>query len=198
MLYTYCKNTLCFKQLKPGKRSVIGSLIFLTITLLGLYIGFHKATANAYSAGMVAAIQTIEPELIVVELEAETFKQEDLVNELKRLNVRFPHIVLAQAILETGYYESRVFQENNNLFGMKQARARSTTAAGTQLGHAYYDHWKESVVDYALYQNAYVNKIRNEAKYLKYLDKNYAEAKNYDEKLKTIIEREQLEELFLD
>lgn len=81
---------------------------------------------------------------------------------------------------------------------MKQARARSTTAAGTQLGHAYYDHWKESVMDYALYQNAYVNKIRNEAKYLKYLDKNYAEAKNYDEKLKTIIERERLEELFLD
>ena len=45
---------------------------------------------------------------------------------------------------------------------MKQARARATTANGTQLGHAYYDDWKESVTDYALYQAAYLNKIRKE------------------------------------
>ena len=81
---------------------------------------------------------------------------------------------------------------------MKQARARATTAKGTQLGHAYYDNWKESVTDYALYQAAYLNKLRTESKYLKYLDKNYAEAKNYDDALLTIIERENLKELFLD
>ena len=121
-----------------------------------------------------------------------------LVEELKRLNVRYPYIVLAQSILETGYWESRIYQENNNLFGMKQARARATTAKGTQLGHAYYDNWKESVTDYALYQAAYLNKLRSESKYLKYLDKNYAEAKNYDDALLTIIERENLKELFLD
>jgi flagellum-specific peptidoglycan hydrolase FlgJ len=81
---------------------------------------------------------------------------------------------------------------------MKQARARATTAKGTQLGHAYYDDWKESVVDYALYQAAYLNKLRTEKKYLNYLDKNYAEAKNYDKALIQIIERENLKELFLD
>ena len=126
------------------------------------------------------------------------FSQDNLVKELKRLNVRFPHIVLAQSILETGHWESRIYQENNNLFGMKQARARATTAKGTQLGHAYYDDWKESVTDYALYQAAYLNKLRTEKKYLNYLDKNYAEAKNYDKNLITIIERENLKELFLD
>ena len=41
------------------------------------------------------------------------FSQDALVKELKRLNIRFPHIVLAQSILETGYWESRIYQENN-------------------------------------------------------------------------------------
>ena len=54
---------------------------------------------------------------------------------------------------------------------MKQARARATTAKGTQLGHAYYDDWKESVTDYALYQAAYLNKLRTEKKYLNYLER---------------------------
>jgi flagellum-specific peptidoglycan hydrolase FlgJ len=81
---------------------------------------------------------------------------------------------------------------------MKEAKARSTTALGTQLGHAYYNNWKESVLDYALFQNAYMNKIRKEKQYLKYLDKNYAEASNYDKNLLQIIERENLKELFLD
>ena len=81
---------------------------------------------------------------------------------------------------------------------MKQATVRINTANGTQNGHAYYDDWKESVTDYALYQAAYLNKLRTEKKYLNYLDKNYAEAKNYDKNLITIIERENLKELFLD
>jgi flagellum-specific peptidoglycan hydrolase FlgJ len=81
---------------------------------------------------------------------------------------------------------------------MKQARARSTTAVGTQLGHAFYDNWKQSVMDYALFQNAYMNKLRKEKTYLKYLEKNYAEAENYDKKLLQIIEKEKLAELFLD
>jgi len=140
----------------------------------------------------------IESTIVILEEDSNKFTQELLVKELKKLNVRFPHIVLAQSILETGHWESRIYQENNNLFGMKQARARATTAKGTQLGHAFYDDWKESVTDYALYQAAYLNKIRKENQYLRYLDKNYAEAKDYDKKLEAIIERENLKELFLD
>ena len=155
--------------------------------------------AGAKEEGFKEALDLpMEEVVVVLEEDSNTFSQDALVEELKRLNVRFPHIVLAQAILETGYYESRIYNENNNLFGMKQARARATTALGTQLGHAYYNDWKESVVDYALYQAAYLNKLRTEKKYLSYLDRNYAEAKNYDKALVQIIERENLKELFLD
>tara|TARA_Y100000287_G_scaffold72261_1_gene57257 strand:- start:869 stop:1342 length:474 start_codon:yes stop_codon:yes gene_type:complete len=155
--------------------------------------------AGAKEEGFKEALDLpMEEVIVVLEEDSNTFSQDALVEELKRLNVRFPHIVLAQAILETGYYESRIYNENNNLFGMKQARARATTALGTQLGHAYYNDWKESVTDYALYQAAYLNKLRTEKKYLSYLDRNYAEAKNYDKALVQIIERENLKELFLD
>jgi flagellum-specific peptidoglycan hydrolase FlgJ len=43
-----------------------------------------------------------------------------------------------------------------------------------------------------------MNKLRKEKTYLKYLEKNYAEAENYDKKLLQIIEKEKLAELFLD
>jgi hypothetical protein len=171
-------------------------------TIALLIIGYTVLTAMVVGAkedGFQEGLeQPAETELVVLEADEDQFSQEALVEELKALNVRFPHIILAQAILETGYYDSRIYHENNNLFGMKEARARATTAKGTQLGHAYYDHWKESVTDYALYQAAYLNKLRTEKKYLNYLEKNYAEAKNYDVMLTEIIQRHNLKELFLD
>lgn len=196
MLYTYCKESLSFKKVKLSRNYVVtGSLLTMSI----IYFTLTGMVSAARDAGIKEGLQTpAETELVILESEEEQFSQEALVEELKRLNVRFPHIILAQAILETGYYDSRVFKENNNLFGMKEARARATTAKGTQLGHAYYDHWKESVTDYALYQAAYLNKLRTETRYLNYLDRNYAEAKNYDQALQQIIERHQLKELFLD
>ncbi len=195
MLYTYCKESLSFKKVTPTRK--LGGIVLL-IGVIG-YIVLTSMVSNAHQEGFKEALsEPIETELLVLDSPEDTFSQEALVEEIKKLNIRFPHIVLAQSILETGYWESRIYQENHNLFGMKQARARATTANGTQLGHAYYDDWKESVTDYALYQAAYLNKIRKENQYLRYLDKNYAEAKDYDKKLEAIIERENLKELFLD
>lgn len=195
MLYTYCKESLSFKKVKPKqKHGIIIGLVFL----VG-YVTLTAMVSNAKQEGFKEALDIpIESAVVILEDDSIKFTQDNLVKELKRLNVRFPHIVLAQSILETGYWESRIYQENNNLFGMKQARARATTAKGTQLGHAFYDDWRSSVIDYALYQAAYLNKLRTEKKYLNYLDRNYAEAKDYDKKLTTIIERENLKELFLD
>lgn len=195
MLYTYCKESLSFKRVTPTKKTG-GILLFLVV--IG-YVALTSMVSRAHEQGLKEGLnKPLETEIVVLDSPEGAFSQEALVEELKRLNVRFPHIVLAQSILETGYWESRIYQENHNLFGMKQARARATTAKGTQLGHAYYDTWKESVTDYALYQAAYLNKIRKEKQYLKYLDKNYAEATNYDKKLEAIIEKENLKELFLD
>ena len=195
MLYTYCKESLSYRKVTPTRKLGIVALVIFA----GIYLSMTSMVTNAKQQAYKEAFNLpAETELVILDTTEDQFTQGQLVEELKRLNVRYPYIVLAQSILETGYWESRIYQENNNLFGMKQARARATTAKGTQLGHAYYDNWKESVTDYALYQAAYLNKLRTESKYLKYLDKNYAEAKNYDDALLTIIERENLKELFLD
>ena len=196
MLYTYCSESLSYKKVKLAKKPV--TIGFISLLALSYFILTGMISAAKEQGFQEATELPVETELLVLEAEDDQFSQDALVEEIKKLNIRFPHIVLAQSILETGYWESRIYQENHNLFGMKQARARATTANGTQLGHAYYDDWKESVTDYALYQAAYLNKIRKENQYLRYLDKNYAEAKDYDKKLEAIIERENLKELFLD
>lgn len=194
MLYTYDKGDLSYKKI-PFKTFVYPILVIGSILAISFKVAIHNAEQKGFINGTDIPF---EEGFYAIESSEEVFSQQALVNELKRLNVRFPEIILAQSILETGHYTSRIFEENNNLFGMKEAKARSTTALGTQLGHAYYDNWKESVLDYALFQNAYMNKIRKEKQYLKYLDKNYAEASNYDKNLIQIIERENLKELFLD
>jgi uncharacterized FlgJ-related protein len=119
-----------------------------------------------------------------------------LVEELKRLKVKFPYIVMAQSILETGHWKSQVFKENNNLFGMKQATIRINTAKGTNLNHAYYDNWQESVYDYAFYQCRYMGAANTEEEYFLALGASYAEAGNYVQALKTVITKEKLKELF--
>jgi hypothetical protein len=49
---------------------------------------------------------------------------------------------------------------------MKQARSSNVnTAKGTNLNHAYYDTWMESVYDYAFYQCRYMSSASTEQEY---------------------------------
>ena len=73
---------------------------------------------------------------------------------------------------------------------MKVAKKRPTTNKGEENGHAYYETWQESVVDYAFYQAQYLNDIKTESDYFVYLKQNYAEDTNYVDRLKRIINEE--------
>lgn len=115
------------------------------------------------------------------------FSEENLMIVIKRMGIRFPEIVLAQARLETGHFTSKSFVRHNNLFGMKLAKSRLTVATGESLGHAKYDHWTYSVMDYALFQSTFARKIRTRSGYLKYLRCNYAEDGSYVDKIVKII-----------
>jgi len=116
------------------------------------------------------------------------FSKKELKKYIKHLNLKHPDIVYAQAVLETGNFKSKLFVNNNNLFGFKEPKVRSNTARGSVSGYAYYSSWRQSVIDYALYQSSYIRKLNREA-YFDYLDKNYAEDPNYSKKLKEIIKR---------
>ncbi len=188
MFYKFNRDSLVWEKNKIKARLMV---LLVIIIIFGSFVIGRYTKFNALSE--------YEKELMVLTLQSEKikFSQEKLIEELKRLNVRFPHIVLAQSIVETGNFTSNIFKENNNLFGMKQASVRINTAKGTQYNHAYYDNWYESVYDYAFYQCRYLSGIDSEQMYYEYLSKSYAEAGDkYVTQIKQIIEKQNLIEKF--
>jgi hypothetical protein len=187
MFYKFDPDQLqLVKDLKKFYISLTTVLILITLTFI---IG--RLTA-------IKQLSTLEKEMIVVDLRAQEnkFTKDKLVTLLKDLSIKYPHIVIAQSILETGHWKSDVFKQNHNLFGMKQAGARINTAQGTNLNHAYYTTWQESVYDYAFYQCRYLGGVGTEEYYYAALDASYAEGSNYSQRLKEVVQREHLKELF--
>ena len=80
---------------------------------------------------------------------------------------------------------------------MKEAVVRINKSLGTENGHSYYENWKESLDDYALYSATYLSRINSEEDYFDYLSQGYAEDPNYINKLKKIIDEQKLNKLFL-
>ena len=124
------------------------------------------------------------------------FTEDKFVVEIKRLNLKYPHIVYAQAMLESGNFTSKIFKENNNMFGMKQAKVRINLASGTQHNHAYFKSWEECLYDFAFHRATYLSKLRTENDYYQYLGKYYAEDPGYIYKLKTMVNKHKLKDKF--
>jgi flagellum-specific peptidoglycan hydrolase FlgJ len=187
MFYKFDKNELLWK--KNWKR-LFHSIIVVIILVLSSFISGRYVKFQS--------LETFEKELIVLNVQAEKnkFTKEKFVKELKRLNIKQPHIVMAQSIIETGHWNSKIFKENHNLFGMREASVRINTAVGTQNNHAYYNTWMESIYDYAFYQCRYLGGLRTEAEYYAYLGANYAEDPDYVNVVKGVVKRERLKELF--
>lgn len=87
----------------------------------------------------------------------------NLYKEIIRNGILYPKIVLAQAILETGWLRSSVCRNKHNLFGLTNPRTRK---------YYEFNHWTESV-------RAYYTKVQYKYKggnYLLWLDEiGYAE-----------------------
>lgn len=101
--------------------------------------------------------------------------KENLYKALKKHGIKYPKIVLAQAILETGHFSSRVCKDKNNLFGLRHSK-----------GYYDFDHWEESVVAY----RDWVQYKYKSGDYLMFLKKiGYASAKDYIYKVRAIAEQ---------
>ena len=186
MYYKFNEQTLDFERTKITNKSLIG---FGAAVGLLLVFGFTSNPANK--------VQNLsQEEKLIVVREYNEFSEVKLIEKIKELNFRFPHIILAQSYQETGHYKSGIFLENNNLFGMKEAKLRSNLAKGTNRGHAYYETWQESVIDYALYYSTYLSDIKTEGEYFEYLKQNYAEDPTYVQRLKALINKKELKNKF--
>jgi uncharacterized FlgJ-related protein len=179
MIYKYNKKELLFKNvfLKYVSITLLSFLLLITVTaLLSFHYGKEEGVGLLSNEEKVVIIEKIDP-----------FKVKEFKDYLIQLNIKFPDVVYAQARLETNGFKSKIFRENNNLFGMKQSTKRSSTNKGEQHGHAYYDTWRESVLDFALWQCRYLSTINTREEYYRYLKANYAEDPNYIDKLKNLV-----------
>ena len=176
MLYKFNEKKLLFEKYTKNYRNII--ITILCTALVSISATLLVQTKKLNSIKYI----TEETRMLVINQENE-FNEEKLKEYIIGLNIKFPHIVFAQAKLESGYFKSNIFKENNNLFGMKIATKRPTTNKGENRGHAAFDSWKESVVDYAFYQARYLGDIRTEGEYIQYLKANYAEDPGYVEKV---------------
>lgn len=156
-------------------------MILRALVLLGFYILFTRAIRDEEVITQDSITKTL-----------------DIIGSY---GIRNPKVVLAQTILETGYYKSLVFKENHNPFGMKHNKRGYSLC--TKNGHAFYPHtphkdkctWKcydAAFQDYAEWQKKIPENLTDE-QYLYYLDHlpgnlRYAEDPEYTNKLKAIME----------
>lgn len=188
MIYKIDRDSLTYKNITK-------SWLLITVGLIGLLTGlislltYHNINNVKYISAETKSIILKENDKL------NEFNPKRLKAYILELNIRFPHIVYAQARLESGNFNSNIFRTNNNLYGMRIATKRPSTNKGEENGFAYYENWKESVVDYAMFSAAYLNNIKTETEYFEYLKNNYdSENPNYVSQLKEIIKED--EELF--
>ena len=189
MVFRLNKHTLEPERVNITKRIILITSLATLIVGLSLYqFGFSRGR------DVLTALSN-EEKLIIVQ-EFNEFNEDKLIAKLQELNVKFPYIVLAQSKLETGNFTSKIFRENNNLFGMREAKQRITTARGTENNHAYYHSWQESILDYAFYQCRYLAGINTEEQYFNYLKQSYAEDPSYVNRLQTMVINQKLKDKF--
>lgn len=186
-LYRFNKHTLKYEPVSSVEKWILGGLAgILVVALVMISSAFSWEKGKIHGKSCAS-----DEELRLIIEKHDEFTTEKLHQYIKDLNIKFPDIVYAQACLETGQFSSEVFKNNRNLFGMKEAKVRPTTNCGTDLGHAIYFTWRESVMDYALYQAAFLSDIRTEEEYYNYLSQFYAEDPSYVVKVKTIVAQNQ-------
>ncbi len=122
---------------------------------------YNRCESNRYESDSTANL----PELTLP----------NLLAEIRRNGIRHPKIVLAQAILETGWFRSSVCRNKHNLFGLTNPRTKT---------YYEFNHWTESVrAYYTKVQYRWTRKHRDtkaDADYLRWLrDIGYAEDPGY-------------------
>lgn len=124
-----------------------------------------------------------------------------LQHVLDTVGIYNSRVVICQWIHETGIMKSKVYKENHNPFGMKEARRhiydpKPYSPIGTKNGHAEYFHvdhfgdctidcYMDAIYDYRDWQKARGWYGGDDMDYMNFLvKKNYAEDQKYIDRLK--------------
>lgn len=138
----------------------------------------HEKASDKGTEGTTVCVKKALPALTIP----------NLYREIIRNGIRHPKIVLAQAILETGWFRSPLCRNRHNLFGLTNPKT----------GKYYeFNHWTESVrayytkVKYRYSQKKQINS--SDVDYLKWLQQiGYAEDIKYVHKIISLLKLLQL------
>jgi len=190
-IFKYNPETLSFEKIKKKTyfKVVVYSLsIFTVLFFIGWLTGTNRYIVNKW----VHKTEVTD----TLKVHGEPFSEEALVELMRNSNVKYPHIVLAQAKLESANFTSKIFKQNNNMFGMKMPKQRPTSAIGEENGFAVYRDWIDCVYDYMLYQANAMSTVDNEVEYFTRLEEKYCTDTGYVASVKELIKRERLKRLF--
>lgn len=151
----------------------IGLVVGLICGALG-YSSFHTCVeCELPHVPEDTAIVLEQPEFFL----SDTITVEGLYKACEYYEIQQPDIVVAQAILETGFFKSDLCLKRHNLFGLFNSRT---------MDFYSFNHWTESVkAYYDLVQYRY-----KEGDYYAWLSKiGYAEDPNYIAKVKSVQKR---------
>ncbi|HBE43635.1 MAG TPA: hypothetical protein DDW27_21055 [Bacteroidales bacterium] len=161
------------EQISSGLKVISGFWIFIRdfklnpvsggsaarVILLGMFFLLNTYLVPGGSPVMTGEMKyQSEKSLFYYLIRHEPFSEELLKKCLEYEGVLYPDIAILQSRLETGYFKSDIFLSANNLFGMRFPSRRPTVATGIYKQHARYDHWSDSVIDYALWQKYYLSR----------------------------------------
>ena len=183
-LFYFNKENFVYEPIKP-KAYLIGVGILAATFSLGWISNQTKIVSRIFHG-----------KTDTVMVHTERFTEKALVELLMDCNIKYPYIVLAQAKLESGNFKSKLFKQNNNMFGMRKARKRITSSQAEKNTYAYYRDWIDCVYDYAMYQSNAMCEVNSESEYFAKLGARYAEDSTYVSKLKDIIIKENLKSIF--
>lgn len=156
------------------------------VALMFMILVFSKLNQAAAKGKEDATKPVIKTQRVYVKY-TDHFSEKKLKAFLKESNVKFPHIVFAQARLESANFTSNLFLKHHNMFGMRIASSRPVSYNYvTDSNFAGYRTWKESVLDYIFYQCCFMRDIDTEEEYYSTLSKKYCQENTYDTKIKEL------------
>ena len=86
--------------------------------------------------------------LLIVSIQSFAVTTTEVYNEMVKIGMKCPDVVLRQAVLETGWFKSNVFKTKNNLFGMTYY-----DKINKERKFKTYNSWKESIAHYKKWQD---------------------------------------------
>lgn len=185
------------KDFIEKKELLILMVLILASTILISLIAIYNDIQNQILKDEIKQLKSIKK----IEYKKTDFNIDSVYFELKKYKVKHIDIAIAQFLYETGFGSgecSDMLCLGNNLFAMKKSSIRPNVCDGEFCPkgggyYAYYSNWKQSVLDYALYQSHYINKNTTRKSWLVFLEKKYSKTKGYSKTLLKIIKTRKLE-----